>query len=243
MDERTGGRCGETGGDRRIIDISAPLSEEVAPWPGDEPVRLESTARIADGASVNLRRLSTSLHNGTHADAPLHVREGGHGAADLPLAPFMGPAVVLEAPDALGSGGPERPRSVPRGHRVLLRWGRRDHRSFPEEVPPVPPAWIRRLTERDVPLLGTDLPSVDAVDSRELPAHHACVEGGIQVLENLVLEHVEPGRYELRALPLRLERGDASPVRAVLVEPLTGPEHGGERRSRDEPADETEELE
>lgn len=231
------------GGDRRIIDISAPLSAEAEPWPGDEPVRLESTARIADGASVNLRHLSTSLHNGTHADAPLHVREDGRAAADLPLAPFMGPAVVLEAPDALGSGGPEPARSVLRGDRVLLRWGRRDHRSFPEDVPPVPPAWIHRLAERDVPLLGTDLPSVDAVDSRELPAHHACVEAGIQVLENLVLDHVEPGRYELRALPLRLEGGDASPVRAVLVEPRPGPENDGERRSRDDRPGKSEELE
>jgi arylformamidase len=36
------------------------------------------------------------------------------------------------------------------------------------------------------------------------------------VLENLVLDAVAPGDYELIALPLKLMTADASPVRAVL---------------------------
>jgi arylformamidase len=36
------------------------------------------------------------------------------------------------------------------------------------------------------------------------------------VLENLDLRMVTPGRYELIALPQRLEGLDAAPVRAVL---------------------------
>ena len=215
-------RPGRADGIPRIVDISAPLSAECEPWPGDEPVSLEPTARIADGDSVNLSRLTTSPHNGTHADAPLHVTDEGAPADRLPLEAFMGPAVVLDGPDALALRGADLERAVPRGHRVLLRWGREDHRRFPEEIPGVPAAWIRRLAERDVPLLGTEAPSVDPVDSRDLPAHHACIEAGLQILENLVLAHVDPGRYELRALPIRLEGADAAPVRAVLVDEEAG---------------------
>lgn len=214
---------GAEGGSGRIIDVSAPLSGASEPWPGDEPVRLDRTARIADGDSVNVGRLSTSLHNGTHADAPLHVSESGVPVDRLSLDAFMGPAVVLDAPAALEPTGRPLDRAVPRGHRVLLRWGREDHRSFPDDVPAVPAEWVRRLGELDVPLLGTDAPSVDPVDSTELRAHHACVEAGIQILENLVLGHVDPGLYEIRALPLRLEGADASPVRAVLIDDGDGP--------------------
>lgn len=181
-------------------------------------MRLEPTARIADGDAVNLSRLSTSLHNATHADAPLHVEDGERSVDRLPLEAFMGPAVVVDASEALGPEDGALERLVPRGHRVVLRWGRSDGRSFPDRVEPVPPSWIRRLAERDVPLLGTDAPSLDRLESRELPAHRACVRAGIQILENLALSHVEPGAYELRALPLRIEGADASPVRAVLVE-------------------------
>lgn len=203
-------------------------------------MRLEPTARIADGDSVNLTRLVTSPHNGTHADAPLHVTDDGAPADRLPLEPFMGPAVVLDGEEAQALRGAALERAVPRGHRVLLRWGREDHRSFPEEFPALPAAGVRRLAERDVPLLGTDAPSVDPVDSRELPAHHACIEAGIQILENLALAHVEPGRYELRALPIRLEGADAAPVRAVLIDENAGEPGDGspttvvERTSTDE---------
>lgn len=225
------GRAGRGRAPRRVIDVSAPLSEETEPWPGDTPVRLRATARISDGDSVNVARLTTSLHNGTHVDAPLHVARDGRAADRLPLRAFMGPAVVLDAPDALELADEELGRAVPRRHRVLLRWGRRDHRAFPDDVPPVPPGWVRRLAQRNVPLLGTDAPSVDALDSTELPAHRACVETGVQILENLVLAHVEPGRYDLVALPLRLEGADASPVRAVLVAGGRGRERAGPTHS------------
>lgn len=232
--ERTGGRRGRRG---RIIDVSAPLSEETEPWPGDTPVRLAPTARIRDGDAVNLARLTTSLHNGTHADAPAHVVEGADAAERLPLPAFMGPAVVLDGADEVGLDGGALEKAVPRGYRVLVRWGRTDHRAFPEEVTPVPPAWIRRLAERDVPLLGTDAPSLDAVDSRELPAHRACVDEGIQILENLALSHVEPGRYELRALPLRIAGADAAPVRAVLVDEKPGAGSGSGGTTERSPGD------
>ena len=38
----------------------------------------------------------------------------------------------------------------------------------------------------------------------------------LRVLENLVLDDVPEGDYELIALPLKLVRADASPVRAIL---------------------------
>jgi arylformamidase len=39
---------------------------------------------------------------------------------------------------------------------------------------------------------------------------------GLRALENLVLQDVPEGDYELIALPLKLITADASPVRAVL---------------------------
>lgn len=208
--------AGESAPEAEILDISAPLSERTEPWPGDTPFRLEPTARLSDGDPVNLSRLTTSPHNGTHADAPLHVSAGAAGAAELPLAPFWGPAVVLDARDVTRLRGEALARRVPRGHRVLLRWGRTDPVRFPLEVSAVPPGWIDAVARRDVPLLGTDAPSVDPRESKELPAHHACLRHGIQVVENLVLAHVPDGPYRLVALPLRIEGADASPVRAAL---------------------------
>lgn len=202
----------------KVHDVSAPLGRETAPWPGDTPFELERTARIEDGDSCNVSAFTTSPHNGTHVDAPLHVDPGAAAVDGLPLEAFLGPAVVLDREEALGTDADGLVGIVPRGSRVLLRSGRADPRSFPDRIPGVPPAWIDALAEREAPLLGVDLPSVDPAFSEEMPAHHACVRHGIQVLENLVLVDVPPGRYRLVALPLRLEGADASPVRAVLIE-------------------------
>ena len=49
-----------------------------------------------------------------------------------------------------------------------------------------------------------------------MDAHHAVRRHGLSILEGLVLDAVEPGAYELIALPLALADLDAAPVRAVL---------------------------
>jgi len=42
------------------------------------------------------------------------------------------------------------------------------------------------------------------------------LKNGISILEGLELQGVPDGTYELSALPLKIEGGDGSPVRAVL---------------------------
>jgi arylformamidase len=88
---------------------------------------------------------------------------------------------------------------------------------FPTTVPTLNPDAVEALQARGVFLLGVDVPSVDAIDSQDLPIHHALAHAGIHILESLDLSQVEPGRYTLIALPLPLKKGDASPVRAVLI--------------------------
>ncbi len=72
------------------------------------------------------------------------------------------------------------------------------------------------LHSRGVVLVGFDVPSVDALDSKDLPVHHALGKYNIAILESLLLKDVPPGEYELLALPLKLVGADGAPVRAVL---------------------------
>ena len=67
-------------------------------------------------------------------------------------------------------------------------------------------------------LVGIDSQSVDPADSKTLDSHQQLLKHNVRVLENLVLDDVPAGDYELIALPLKLTTADASPVRAVLRE-------------------------
>ncbi|MFH1682091.1 MAG: cyclase family protein [Candidatus Eisenbacteria bacterium] len=206
----------------RIVDITRPLSPDTAPWPGDTPFTLQWKERLDRGGFVNLSALALSPHIGTHVDAPCHVRDGEPGIGELALGPFVGPARVVRArPGEDGALPPETlagidPADPPR----LL---------FRTDTNPDPLLWNPRfaafapetadiLANRGVRLVGIDTPGIDLPSSSDLPVHHRFVEAGIRWIENLDLSAVEEGVYDLIALPLRISGGDASPVRAVLIE-------------------------
>ena len=73
----------------KIYDISRDLIKAL-PYPGDEPPRLRAVHRMTDGESYNLSRLETSMHAGTHVDAPLHFIANGKDIAAMPLTQFVG---------------------------------------------------------------------------------------------------------------------------------------------------------
>ena len=80
------------------------------------------------------------------------------------------------------------------------------------------PEAIDWLAARGVKLVGIDSQSVDPADSKSLDSHQLLLRHDLRVLENLVLDDVPAGDYELIALPLKLVDLDAAPVRAVLRE-------------------------
>lgn len=168
---------------------------------------------------MNLSHVAGSPHIGTHADAPLHVRDGAPASDELPMDAYCGEAVVLDVSDAPAGELPIRAddRRLEGCTRLLLRTGRTIAiGSFPDCWPALSAATASALTQRGVRLVGVDAPSVDERESKTLDVHHALFDGGAFVLENLDLRDVAPGRYELIALPMRLAGLDAAPVRAVL---------------------------
>ncbi|HYF91335.1 MAG TPA: arylformamidase [Symbiobacteriaceae bacterium] len=202
----------------KLYDISHPLCNATAHWPGDEPFRLERTASLAEGAAVNLSRLSLSPHNGTHADAPYHYVDTGPGIDEVSLDRYIGPArlVALEGRTMITEADLQG-LDLAGVERLLFRTGSfPDYTQFDLDFTAFEPAAIEHLASIGVRLIGTDGHSMDPRTSKDLPAHRACGRAGILIIENLNLADVPPGDYELIALPLKLVGADGSPLRAVL---------------------------
>ncbi len=207
----------------RIYDISRPVRAGIPVWPGDTPFRFEFVARIAQGSSVNVGRIEMSVHTGAHIDAPLHFDDAGLDAASVPLERYVGACVVADVrPSARGILPEHLPADLDaaarRCQRVLLRSYARRPEGFDEHMAHATGELADWLAARGVGLLGVDTDSMDAFESKELPAHRRLNEHGIAILEGIDLSQVAPGEYELIALPLRLVGADGSPVRAVLIE-------------------------
>jgi len=204
----------------RLYDISRTIAPTLAVWPGDTPYAVEPVLRLDAGAPVNLTTLTLSAHTGSHADAPYHVTAAGAHPAALPLARYLGPAHVVTIGRRQGGIVPEDVA----GHdlsgleRLLIHtWvsGLPDDQ-WPDDFPYPTVELADWLAARGAVLLGLDCPSVDRVDSADLPVHHRLLAHGIANLETLRLAGVPDGVYELIALPLKLAGACGSPVRAVL---------------------------
>jgi arylformamidase len=205
----------------RLKDISVVVRPGIPEWPGDTRYSCRWSWQISAGASVNVAAFEMSPHVGTHADAPVHVRDDHPASESLSLAAFVGPAMVVGIEEMEGAIDAEAlsSRLPPRIERLLLRTGRTiADGSFPQAWPALTPGCVRWLARRGLRLLGVDCPSVDDRESKTLETHHALFEAGASILENLDLREVSDGPYELIALPLRIAGLDATPVRAVLVE-------------------------
>jgi arylformamidase len=103
--------------------------------------------------------------------------------------------------------------------RVLVRvYQRQPQDAFDNALPAFAPETVEQLADLGVLLIGIDSASIDPADSKTLDSHQTIRRRGLRVLENLLLDDVPEGDYELIALPLKLTTADASPVRAVLRE-------------------------
>lgn len=204
---------------RPVYDVTRPVLSGMPVWPGDAPCRIGWSLRREDGAAANVAEMAMSAHCGTHVDAPFHVMDGGARVGELPLDAFLGPALLVDAggAPAIDEAMVQRVLRESRPARLLFRTGCwTDPAVFPESFGALTPEAARRLAEAGVLLVGTDAPSVDPFHSESLPAHRALAAAGVVIVENLLLDAVPAGEYELLSLPLRLQEADASPLRALL---------------------------
>lgn len=202
----------------KLWDISPAISAATPCFPGDTAYTQRWNAQLGPGCPVNVSAITLSPHLGSHADAPLHYGQDASPIGALDLAPFLGPCRVIHAIDRGALITPDHLQHAVAGlpPRVLVR----TCRTAPAEWSPLfsafAPHTITWLARHGVRLVGIDSQSVDPADSKTLDSHQQLLAHDMRVLENLVLDEVAEGDYELIALPLKLAHADASPVRAVL---------------------------
>jgi arylformamidase len=201
----------------RLHDISVPIRAGMHVYDGNPGFRLELVSSIAAGASANVSRLDLGVHTGTHVDAPVHFIDGGPGTESLDLETLIGPAYVADATavsgdlDAEALGSVQFPSDVTR---ILyktsnsLLWSRD---KFSRDFVRLTGSGARFLIERGIRLVGIDYLSIGDGE-----AHQELLSARVIALEGLDLREVDPGKYELICLPLRLDGSDGAPARAIL---------------------------
>ncbi|NBT59375.1 hypothetical protein EBT16_11390, partial [bacterium] len=204
------------------IDISPLLNAKIAVWPEDTPFARDIALDTATGDPLSLSSIRTSLHVGAHTDSPLHFGKGKKGIDQVDVTKYHGLCQIIEV-----KKNPHteiKPEDVTNVEivtpRVLFKTNSYpDPSQFNRDFNALSPELVEHLAKLGVVLVGIDTPSIDLFESKELRSHHATLANEMAILEGIDLRKVEPGIYELRSIPLRIEGGDASPVRALLRSP------------------------
>jgi arylformamidase len=207
-------------------DISIPIRDGMATFDGDPLVSFTRAASMADGAICNISRLDFGVHSGTHVDAPIHFIDGAAGIESVPFDALIGPALVVDARGV--TGGFDRAAiaslDIPAGTERLLFRSRNsalwNKPGFDHSFAAVTPDGAEALVELGLRLVGNDYLSI-APFGNPTRTHVTLLGAGMVVLEGLDLREVEPGRYDLVCLPLRIPGSDGGPARAV-IRPIRG---------------------
>ncbi len=210
----------------RFVDLSHVIENGMPVYPGDPEPLLEKVASIEE-EGVNLTRIVTGSHVGTHVDAPIHFVEGGSSLDEIPLSTLIGEGVVLDLSyKEVGSGlfredFEKFSYLVREGDIVLVYTGTSDHWgeegwdyrkfSYIEE------SGAKWLLEKGVKMVGIDCMSVEKFGFSEPVTHRLLLGSGVPLIESLSkrLRDLVGMRVFVICLPLKLVGVDGGPARVI----------------------------
>ncbi|MGE0736302.1 MAG: arylformamidase [Alphaproteobacteria bacterium] len=205
--------------DRPIWDISPPIRTGIPVWPGDTSYSEARTWAIGPDCPVNVSKFTMSTHTGSHADAPSHYAADGRSIGGVDLARYIGRCRVVDGRkfgNLINSSQLEPFLDAPLERLLIRTYNNAPVAAWDSAFAAISAQAIDFIASRGVFLIGVDTPSLDPQESKTMDAHQAVRRHGMSILEGLVLDAIEPGDYELIALPLKLVELDAAPVRAIL---------------------------
>ena len=208
-----------------IYDISLSISPNLPTWPGDPGLKLEQYESMDKGAHYNATQMSSSVHLGTHVDAPRHFLKEGNTVEQLSLEVLTGPCYVTQLPDGIDAITAEvldRTEITSDMKRVLFgtsnsHYWAKGEAKFQTDFVAITEDGAEWLVERGVQLVGVDYLSV-APYEESIPTHVVLLKAGIVVVEGLNLSNVMRGFYNLYCLPLKIAGSDGAPARAILIQ-------------------------
>lgn len=204
------------------IDLSQPLENGMAYFPGDPEPRIQPADTTPPW---QVTQLTIGTHLGTHIDAASHFIPRGKTISEYPPERFLLPGIVVPVlgrnddepigPDALA----DHLTTFPAGGALLIHMGW--DRYWKTERYLRHPYLLREaaqvLIDKGVGIVGIDALNVDSTAQETDHAHAVLLENDVLIVENLTrLDQLVPGVvYQFSFLPLALSGLDGSPIRAI----------------------------
>lgn len=211
----------------KIIDISVPVSENLARWPGSPGYSFRFIGKKNKGDFATNAEIRLDIHLGTHLDAPLHHIPDGKSIEDLDLSKCLGVCAVLDFRGISRITEHDIREKLERSpklkqNKLLFKT---DNSSiltnspghFHKEYSALDKSAAQFIADNKFHLVGIDYYSIQKFED-PADTHEVLLEKEILILETINLEGVQEGIYFLSCLPIKFVGLEGSPCRAILSE-------------------------
>lgn len=203
------------------IDITLPVSAKLPRWPGSVGFQSSWHLKMENGETNNLSSVAFDCHYGTHLDAPLHFVDKGKSVDQLDLKKLIGTAYVVEISGKRSITADDLEPVVPQDcKRLLLKtdnqlYWKKNIQEFQTDFCSIDASAASWIVRRKIDLIGIDYLSIQRFhDGPE--THQILLQAEVVIVESIFLQNVQPGKYDLICLPLKLVGLEGAPVRALL---------------------------
>jgi len=207
----------------KIYDISVEIREDMPVYKdkNEKKPKLKVTRTLKQGA--NESKLEIDVHTGTHADSFFHMLARGKTIEKIQLEKFIGNCIVLDFTKAKnkitinGIKNNNYNKKIKKNDIVLLKTRNKPLKKFDYGFTYVDKTAAQFLKNKKIKLVGIDQLGIE----RNQPSHEThkiLFKKNIPIIEGLELSKIKEGRYFFIGMPLKIKDGDASPIRAILVE-------------------------
>jgi arylformamidase len=170
------------------------------------------------------RTLILPEHSATHVDSPYHFVPNKDTIDKVPLEHFIGKAVLLDLRRTQKAGAPVQKRdliavcsrdniNIEKGD-IAIIFSETGFKGLADDA-------VDWLVSRGIKAVGTNVfIEEDRMENglRVRYAHMTFLSRGINIFEGLVnLDEIPSKRFVFVGLPLKIERGTGSPIRAIAI--------------------------
>ena len=204
----------------KIYDLSPEISEKMSIYKNrlEKRPKITVTRTIKEGA--NESKLDIYVHTGSHVDAPYHVLQNGKTIEKLGLGKFMGKAVMLDftkTKNAITKNNFKNLKiKIQKDDIVLLKTKNKAEKTFNPNFIYLEKTGAEYLASKKIKAVGIDNLGIERNQPNH-ETHKILARKNIPIFEGLDLSKVKQGRYFFYGVPLKIRKGDGSPVRAVLI--------------------------
>jgi len=170
------------------IDLTLSLYKDIPVFPGDPEVEIKQV-HFLEKHGWNMATVSFPTHIATHVNVPIHMVDNGKTLDDYPLDMFMGNAVLYE-------------KDIPFKKDLGYIF---ESQNITKEI-------VDQLIKTPVKFIA--LPAKHEFD---IEFERVLLEHGQISFENLTNTEKLPKTFFFAGVPLKIQKGDGSPVRAYAT--------------------------